>query len=103
MFVLSSLREGLPCSILEAMACGLPVVSTKTGGIDEVLIDRKTGIMVQSGNVSELKNAMEEMIAGNELRKELGRNGRQFIVENYSNRIVAQKLYNFFKRVYESK
>ena len=59
--VLFSRFENLPCVILEALCCGLPVVSTNVGGISEVL-DQNNGILVQSENEVELKNALKEMI-----------------------------------------
>ncbi len=96
-------EEQFGYSIAEASLCGLPVISTKSGGIDEVLVDGKTGILVEPNSVSELKIAMKKLILENKLRKELGENGRQFIIANYSNKIIAQKLYDLFKRVYGAK
>lgn len=96
-------EEQFGYSIAEASLCGLPVISTKSGGIDEVLIDGKTGIMVEPNSIPELKNAMRKLIVDNSFGKELGRNGRQFVTENYSNRIIAKKIYGLFKEVYGSK
>ncbi len=96
-------EEQFGYSIAEASLCGLPVISTKTGGIDEVMIDGKTGIMVSPESVPELKIAMEKMINSNDLRRDFGQNGRAFIIENYSNRIIAGRMFNFFKKVYGSK
>jgi glycosyltransferase involved in cell wall biosynthesis len=59
--VLFSRFENLPCVILEALCCGLPIVSTDVGGIKEV-INNSNGILVQSENEAELKNAMKEMM-----------------------------------------
>jgi glycosyltransferase involved in cell wall biosynthesis len=56
-FVLPSLWENLPCVIIEAMASGLPIVSTEVGGIPE-LINAETGILVPPGNVTRLSEAL---------------------------------------------
>jgi glycosyltransferase involved in cell wall biosynthesis len=93
-------EEQFGYSIAEASLCGLPVISTKTGGIDEVLINGKTGIAIDPDNVSELKNAMIRLITNRDLSKEYGQNGRQFIIDNYSNTIIAKKIYDLFKKVY---
>jgi glycosyltransferase involved in cell wall biosynthesis len=53
--------ENLPCVILEALCCGLPVISSKVGGIAEV-IDQSNGILVTPGEVDQLANAMQQMI-----------------------------------------
>ncbi len=92
-------EEQFGYSIAEASLCGLPVISTKTGSIDEVMIDGKTGIMVRPSDASELAQAMEKFIINRSLGKLMGENGRKFIEDNYSNRIIAQKLYKFFLAV----
>ncbi len=93
-------EEQFGYSIAEASLCSLPAISTKSGSIDEVLIDGKTGLMISPNNVLELKEAMEKLINDSELRKQLGENGRKYIVENFSHQIIAKKLYNLFKKVY---
>lgn len=92
-------EEQFGYSIAEASLCGLPVISTKTGSIGEVLIDGETGLMVPPDNVLELKIAMEKLINDSELRKQLGENGRKYIIENFSHQIIAQKLFNLFQKV----
>ena len=61
MFVLFSNIEGSPCVILEAMACGLPIIATETGGIGERVTD-ETGILLQIGDEQGLVEAMNYMI-----------------------------------------
>ena len=93
-------EEQFGYSIAEASLCGLPVISTRTGGIEDALLDGKTGILTEPDNVSDLKTAMKKLILDGELRKEMGSNGRRFIIENYSNKILALKIHDLFKRVY---
>jgi glycosyltransferase involved in cell wall biosynthesis len=61
--LLFSRFENLPCVVLEALCCGLPVISSDVGGINEVIDDR-SGILVESNNVAALADAMEKMILG---------------------------------------
>ncbi|MBW1801141.1 MAG: glycosyltransferase [Deltaproteobacteria bacterium] len=60
-FILPSLWENMPCVLIEAMACGLPVVSTLTGGIPEI-IDTEAGMLVRPGEAAELSNAIMDMM-----------------------------------------
>ena len=96
-------EEQFGYSIAEASLCELPVISTKTGGIDEALLDGETGIMVKPNDVSELKKAMEKVIIDGNFRRALGQRGRRFIIEKYSNKVIAQKIYSLFQKVYGSK
>lgn len=93
-------EEQFGYSIAEASLCGLPVISTKTGSVDEVIQNGRTGYMVEPGSVSALTDVMEKIIKDPMVRKTLGRSGRDYIVGNFSNKIIADKLYQFFKLIY---
>jgi glycosyltransferase involved in cell wall biosynthesis len=75
-FVLSSRSEGLPISILEAMAAGLPVIASQVGGIPELVEDGETGILVPRSNPGALAEALQLLLADEVLRKRLGSSGR---------------------------
>ncbi len=71
-FVLPSIKEGLPYTILEAGCASLPVVATTVGGIPEIVEDMKSGILIQSKNSRELSHALSFMIEHPDERKKYG-------------------------------
>ena len=82
--VLPSYREGLPLCVIEAMAHGRPVVASRVGGIPELVEDGVTGFLVEPGDVEGLRSALERLLADSELRRRMGRAGRERIVERCS-------------------
>ena len=84
-YVMSSAWEGMPMVLLEAGACGLPIVATDVGGNIEVVLNDKTGFIVPPYNSEALAQAMEKMMAlPQEKRLEMGKAGRTYIEANYS-------------------
>ncbi len=92
-------EEQFGYSMAEASSSGLPVISTNNGSINEVIIDQKTGILVEHGNPDQLSAAIEYLIQNPQRRKEMGTNGRSFIIENFSHKVIANKFYNFFNSI----
>ena len=92
-FVMSSLWEGLGLVFLEAMATGLPVLSSRVSAIPEVVVEGETGLLVPPGDSAELGQAMERLAGDEELRGELGRSGHQRVVEHFNlDRMVDETL-----------
>jgi L-malate glycosyltransferase len=72
-FALPSLSEGLPVVTLEAMACGVPIVASKVGGVPEVVIHDYNGLLVEPGDSKELANSIIRILSSQELRKRLSK------------------------------
>jgi glycosyltransferase involved in cell wall biosynthesis len=76
--------EGMPCSILEASASGLPVVSTRHAGIPEVVVEGETGFLVDERDVEGMARHMERLVIDPALAAELGRAGRRRVETQFS-------------------
>lgn len=83
-FVLPSFSEGLPLSVLEAMAAGKPVVVSRVGGVPEIVHDGETGLMIRPGDVPGLTAALLSLIEDPARRTALGARGRQHVQEHFS-------------------
>jgi glycosyltransferase involved in cell wall biosynthesis len=89
-FVLTSLNEANPVSILEAMSCGRPVVATDVGSVRETVRDGRTGRLVPPGDQALLVERIVELLTAPDYARELGRAGREAVVESWSlERMVA--------------
>jgi D-inositol-3-phosphate glycosyltransferase len=84
MFVLSSDEEGLGIVNLEAMACGIPVISTRCGGPDIVIKEGETGHLTPVGDAKALAVRMEELLANPSRRKSMGEAGLRVVQERFS-------------------
>jgi glycosyltransferase involved in cell wall biosynthesis len=82
-FALSSLSEGLPITIIEAMMSALPVVATNVGGVPE-LVDEGAGILVPPGAPEMLAKAITSLVADPDMRKAMGQSGRQRALEHFT-------------------
>jgi len=97
-FVLASHHEGLPVAILEAMAAGLPVVTTPVGAIPE-LVAEDTGMLVPAGSVRDLADALARLIRNPELRRKLGARGRERIEQNFRLDVTVAKFVSLYRRL----
>ena len=76
-------REGLPFSLMEAMACGIPVTSTNTAGIPELVVDG-AGLLVEQRNAGQLAQALEKLIREPKLRESIGRAGQAEVEKRFN-------------------
>lgn len=97
-YVLSSAWEGLPMVLLEAAACGLPIVATAVGGNGEAVLDEESGYVVPARNAGALARAMLRMTALPEAeRRRMGEAGRRHIESCYSLERVADRWEELYK------
>jgi glycosyltransferase involved in cell wall biosynthesis len=96
LFVLPSLYENLPCVLLEAMACGLPIVSTTVGGISEI-VNEERGVLVEPGNPEKLAEAIDYVLEhGQQWSRE---KIASYVQEHFSYEAVGKKLTNIYQEV----
>jgi colanic acid/amylovoran biosynthesis glycosyltransferase len=76
--------EGTPVGIIEAMAAGLPVVSTRHAGIPDVVIENKTGFLVDEGDINTMAKAIIKLAENRKLLSEFGTNGKVLIEKNFT-------------------
>jgi glycosyltransferase involved in cell wall biosynthesis len=91
--------EGLPMTLLEAMACGLPVVATSVGGIPEVITDGFTGRLIPVDDPAALTKTIDDLLGNESMRHEIGRAARGVIEEGYGIEKVADKLRELYSGV----
>ena len=95
---LTSLNEGTPVSLIEAMAAGRPIVATNVGGVKDIVEDGKSGYLVESGNVEEFTKKLLELIKDPEKRRTFGQNGRDIV----KNRFTKERLIKDTKELYNN-
>ena len=98
-FALPSYYETISKVTIEAMACGLPVVATKTGGIPELIDDRRTGILVPYGSVSGLASALTTLLKDENLARRMGAEGRAKVEQNFTWEAVAAKVRSVYQEL----
>ncbi len=90
-FVQPSVMEGLGVALLEAMACGLPAVASRSGGMAEVIEDRRDGLLVAVADSIALARSIKELAESPALRPSLGAQGRIKVEQNFSLAAMARK------------
>ncbi len=96
---LPSRCEGLPNVILEAMACGLPVVASDVGGTKELVIHQKTGYIHSITDIEGMANSILKLDKDILLRKEMGKRARQLILENYTWNQVSNRFEKLIEEI----
>lgn len=91
-------RDGIPVSLMEAMAMEIPCVSTYVSGIPELIENGRTGLLVEEKNPSALAEALKKLLVDEELRSRLGRLGRERIIDEFDVEKNAGKLKALFER-----
>ena len=98
-FVLPSYREGIPRACMEAAAMTRPVVASDIRGCREVVLDGDTGLLVPPRDVPRLVKAIETLFKEHDRGAQMGKRGRQYIVQNFSNKDVCRRLREFYAKL----
>ena len=88
--VLPSEIEGLPLTVLEAMAATRPVVATRVGGTAEAVVDGETGLLVPPGDIDALARALDAVLGDSDLARRLGEAGRRRVEERFSSAAMSE-------------
>ncbi len=95
--VLPSEHEALGTALIEAQACGVPVIGSRVGGIPETLIEGKTGFLFEKDNLEELIDKLRILIENPEIRKKFGKAGRAFVEKKFSLEKMVRDTENLYK------
>ena len=98
-YVLPSYNEGLPMSVLEAMAAGLPVITTTVGGIPDAVQDNVEGYLLEPGDVNGLSHAIETLLADSGLREKMGVAGRNKVSAQFVPELILPKVAALYREL----
>ena len=98
-FVLPSLKEGLGLSIAEAMGCSVPVVASNTGGIPDLVLDGKTGLLVNPADSKGLAEAILMVLNDKKLASMMVHNAYKYIRQSYEKKKVMHRFISFIKNI----
>ena len=99
---LPSYAEGLPKVLIEASACGRPIVTTDVSGCRDTIVDGKNGILVPAQDSKALANAFRKLISDPQLRQRMGKAGRETAVNEFSIEIVIQKTFSVYQDLFKA-
>lgn len=102
-FVLSSLSEGTPLALMEAMACGVPAVATRVGGIPEIVVDGETGILVPRANPRALAEAVAALLDDPARARGMGRAARRRVVRDFAVEGMVERIDAVYRELLERK
>jgi glycosyltransferase involved in cell wall biosynthesis len=96
-YIQPSLQEGMPNSVIEAMATGLPIVATNISGSQDLVTNNENGFLVTAGNSNEIAKALLKLINNHELRANMGVKSRKIVEQEYQVSVIISQLINIYK------
>ena len=99
LFMLASIREGCPLSILEAMSSSLPIISTKVGGIPEVVQDGKTGHLTKIGDVENMADKTIDLLTNDKKREKMGNAARSSVLKKFTADKIMPQYESYYKKL----
>jgi glycosyltransferase involved in cell wall biosynthesis len=99
LFLAPSLFENAPYAILEAMVLKLPVLGSDTGGINEIIEHKKTGMLFSLTELDSLYKCINELVNNGNLRKSLALNAYRYVCSNHNPRKIAQETVEFYNTI----
>jgi glycosyltransferase involved in cell wall biosynthesis len=99
LLLLTSDTEGIPGVVLEAGLLEVPSIATNVGGVSECIANQQTGILIQSKEPIEIKDAIVELIHNEGKRLQMGRNAKEWILSNFSIKKIAEEYLEFYSEV----
>jgi glycosyltransferase involved in cell wall biosynthesis len=95
-FCLTSFAEGLPISIMEAMAVGVPVIATSIAGIPELVVNEETGLLVPPGNIEALADALATLLGDRKLQDRMVGAARRRVEERHERHRNCEAMFDLF-------
>jgi glycosyltransferase involved in cell wall biosynthesis len=97
LFVYPSYHEGMPVAVIEAMACGLPIVATKVGGLPDLVVDGINGLLIDPGRPDQLASAIQTLTVNKELYYSMKQKSYQFAGERFGIEQYVSKLVDIYR------
>ena len=97
--LLPSEQESFGLAALEAMACEVPVVASRVGGVPEVVDDGETGFLSETGDIEKMADDAARLLADEEFRRQMGRRARESAISRYNTDLVIPRYIEFYEKV----
>jgi glycosyltransferase involved in cell wall biosynthesis len=102
LFLLTSIFEGLPLSVLEAMAVGLPVIATRVSGTPEAVLHELTGLLIPPADSGAVSEAVIELLADPDRRQRMGHQGRLLALHHFHKKYLVKQITEFYGQLIDA-